>query len=422
MTTELALLNKSAVALAADSAVTITSPTNTKIYNTVNKLFNLNKNHPIGIMVYGDSLLLGVPWETIIKEYRKELGEEEFDSIEMQGKNFIEFVDKTHSYFSVDEKKVYNTNKQKQIFNYIKILIENDLKDNNVTTDIDKKAVIRKIIKKYEEDFKNKAFIREYKDQDIVEYIANNTQDIENLVKDIFGTLPYENDDVKDLKLIATYVLYKDYFFDYAGIVIAGFGKNELLPSIISYAIDGYIDEKVRYKVIDNEKLVSTTPALINRYGINDMIDTFMMGVSPLMEEITKNYFEDSDIEYSTELEKIDEYKQLTQEKKRIIMQSIKDSNNKILNKIQNKIIEKNLYPLYITISTLPKEDLAIMAESLVYLTFLKKRYSQEPETVGGAVDVAVISKGDGFIWIKRKHYFDKDLNPHFFKKYNVNK
>ena len=39
-------------------------------------------------------------------------------------------------------------------------------------------------------------------------------------------------------------------------------------------------------------------------------------------------------------------------------------------------------------------------------------------ETVGGPIDVAVISKGDGFVWVKRKHYFPADLNNHFFRNY----
>ena len=41
-----------------------------------------------------------------------------------------------------------------------------------------------------------------------------------------------------------------------------------------------------------------------------------------------------------------------------------------------------------------------------------------DAETVGGPIDVAVISKGDGFVWIKRKHYFKPELNPHFIKNY----
>lgn len=51
------------------------------------------------------------------------------------------------------------------------------------------------------------------------------------------------------------------------------------------------------------------------------------------------------------------------------------------------------------------------MAEALVNLTSLKRRVSMEEETVGGPIDVAVISKGDGLIWIKRKHYFDGTMN-----------
>ncbi|MFI5090616.1 MAG: hypothetical protein ACHP7P_11200 [Terriglobales bacterium] len=69
-------------------------------------------------------------------------------------------------------------------------------------------------------------------------------------------------------------------------------------------------------------------------------------------------------------------------------------------------------------VGDLPKDDLAAMAESLVNLTSFKRRITAEMETVGGPIDVAVISKGDGFVWIKRKHYFQKDLNPGFFANY----
>lgn len=58
------------------------------------------------------------------------------------------------------------------------------------------------------------------------------------------------------------------------------------------------------------------------------------------------------------------------------------------------------------------------MAEALVNLTSFKRHVSKESETVGGPTDVAIISKTDGFIWIKRKHYFDGNLNRHFLKNY----
>ena len=65
----------------------------------------------------------------------------------------------------------------------------------------------------------------------------------------------------------------------------------------------------------------------------------------------------------------------------------------------------------------LSKEDLADMAESLVRMTCLKRHITTDEESVGGPVDVAVITKGDGFVWIKRKHYFSSELNYHYFKR-----
>ncbi len=68
--------------------------------------------------------------------------------------------------------------------------------------------------------------------------------------------------------------------------------------------------------------------------------------------------------------------------------------------------------PVIDIVSALPKDELASMPESLVNLTKFRRKVSRERETVGGPIDVAVITKGDGFVWIRRKHYFDPNLNP----------
>jgi hypothetical protein len=76
------------------------------------------------------------------------------------------------------------------------------------------------------------------------------------------------------------------------------------------------------------------------------------------------------------------------------------------------------VHPVLDVVSALPVEDLAVMAETLVNLTSFRQKVSMSVETVGGPVDVAVISKGDGFIWIKRKNYFALDQNPRVLAKY----
>jgi len=39
-------------------------------------------------------------------------------------------------------------------------------------------------------------------------------------------------------------------------------------------------------------------------------------------------------------------------------------------------------------------------------------RFSNGSNTVGGALDVATVTKHEGFKWIRRKHYYPRELNP----------
>jgi len=49
------------------------------------------------------------------------------------------------------------------------------------------------------------------------------------------------------------------------------------------------------------------------------------------------------------------------------------------------------------------RDELAETARDLVTLNIFKKRIMAQKETVGGAVDVAVISREGGFHWTSRK-------------------
>lgn len=111
MTTEIAILNKSAIALAADSAVTITSRNgHSKIYNTVNKLFALSKYHPVGIMIFDNAELMGLPWETIIKIYRSKLGKKRFATLKQYADHFLDFFNDNSALFPKGLQEKYYEN------------------------------------------------------------------------------------------------------------------------------------------------------------------------------------------------------------------------------------------------------------------------------------------------------------------------
>ncbi len=102
MTAVLGILNKQAVAIAADSAVTVGGPENHKIFNRANKVFTLSKRHPVGIMLYNSASFMAIPWETIIKIYRDKLGETSFPTLKEYQNNFLEFL-ASKNYFANEE-------------------------------------------------------------------------------------------------------------------------------------------------------------------------------------------------------------------------------------------------------------------------------------------------------------------------------
>jgi hypothetical protein len=65
-----------------------------------------------------------------------------------------------------------------------------------------------------------------------------------------------------------------------------------------------------------------------------------------------------------------------------------------------------------LVLPAMPLQDAIDLADFLVDLTIKFSRFSPGPPTVGGPIEIAAISKHEGFRWIKRKYYFDRRYNP----------
>jgi hypothetical protein len=96
MTSEIALLNKHAIALAADSATTVTywekGVRRQRYFKGANKIFNISNVHPVGLMTYDSANLQGVPWEVLVKAYRRHLGSKSHDHLSGYVSDFFEYV------------------------------------------------------------------------------------------------------------------------------------------------------------------------------------------------------------------------------------------------------------------------------------------------------------------------------------------
>lgn len=150
------------------------------------------------------------------------------------------------------------------------------------------------------------------------------------------------------------------------------------------------------------------------------MVDRFMLGIDPDYNRYLERNV--TQIMKSSAEELINKYAVGDEDQKKKILKEI---NPVITEKLKEHFATARDYrqenfskPIINMAELLPKEELAHLAESLVNLTSFKRRMSLDTESVGGPIDVAVISKGDGFVWVKRKHYFDINLNRSFMDNY----
>jgi hypothetical protein len=429
MTAEVAILNREAVAIAADSAATVSDQTGQKIFSSANKIFSLSKHHPVGIMIYGNAIFMGVPWETIIKMFRKKLGDKKYDSLFEYGKEFIDFLKNGEQLFPKEEQEKYVRGCAYGFFieirNAIIEQIEGEIEKEGSIEQSTIKEIASELVSNANKQWTTGLCIVE-DTKVVIDELQNEYGDIfKKAISEVFEKIPLSTKSKNELNTIAAklFICFPEGIMNsgLSGVVVSGFGEKEIFPSIASYSIEGIANNILKYREDRQNSIDYDNSAMIQPFAQMEMVRTFIDGISPLFQDLYHDLINETIESYpeiivnalagdSDEKEKDKAIKAI----KKITKNNFKDG----IDRISQIQFQHFVEPILKVVTFLPKNELAEMAESLVNLTCLRKKISMDDETVGGPIDVAVISKGDGLIWIRRKHYFDSELNRHFFMNY----
>src|SRR5690606_5018694 len=236
MTAVVGILNKQGVALAADSAVTIGGPNGRKILNKANKVFALSKIHPVGIMIYNSASFMATPWETIIKIYRKQLGNKSHTTLRDYKLDFLNFL-RTKRFFTTSETQlaflegfaleIVNSVLNEAIKNNIG-LTENPNADNQ-------KLLLQLFEKQLDALIETWGSITDYCDEfsDYTFKIFDRYSKVvfENIVQSRFTQNNITITDNLLLKIkqaIFTVLRSKEQYTNYTGLIFSGFGEEEI--------------------------------------------------------------------------------------------------------------------------------------------------------------------------------------------------
>jgi hypothetical protein len=199
-------------------------------------------------------------------------------------------------------------------------------------------------------------------------------------------------------------------------LVIAGYGEKELFPTLVAYEIDGMLFGKLKYKKTEKVDIDRDGDrARVLPFAQKEMVERFLYGLDTGIQSNVIKFCRDTISEIGKELiaasgvseRKMKELSEKTKAAEQAFLTGLRENGLEGIRRQSQRGIED-------MVEFMPKPELATMAEALVNLTSIKRRVSRGMETVGGPIDVAVISKSEGFVWVKRKHYFPSEINPRF--------
>src|SRR6266436_5779651 len=368
MTAEVAILNRVAVALAADSAVTVQGRGGQKVYNTVNKLFGLSKYHPVGVMIFGSADLIGMPWEVIIKTFRKRLATRSHARLEEYADELQKYLTGNPALFPPEAQGAAIRSFFLAFFSQLATQARNRARNKKEPPEKALGVATRLFPIKLAEF----PFLEGYSEEQLESVVAS----YEPLLRETWE------------------------------LVLADIPISDDIP---------------RIGTRDVYRVTATETGCVYPFAQRDLVTTFMEGIDPNFDSFIQNAVRDL---------LMDKYPALISQALGgvpgfdtvALREKLAEVGAGVLEGFANATTrfrhEKHISPITNAVGFLPKDDLAALAESLVNLTSLKKRVTLDTETVGGPIDVVVISKGDGLVWMKRKHYFRPELNPHFFTNY----
>ena len=315
MTVVVGVLNRRGASIAADSATTIfvdnknsdgrTDYQKTKIVNSGNKMLRLSDVMPIGVMIVNTAYILNIPWDVIIRWYRKKKGYELFPTVEAIAKDFLDFVPQ------------------------------------------------------------------------------------------------------QDFFMMNSLVMKWDYETE---LVFTGYGKEQKYPQLVHITIKGVRNGKLK---ID--------PQDINVYTITDEhpSDILYFGQTDITATLTEDLIEDEDNK-----ELCEGMIRIFLEKRRELAErgliddldlSIPDCYGAIKSAFNER--HRNMrQKWYDTVKDYSLQEMASLAETLIKATELHRNIMFKEETVGGLIDLAVISREDGFQWLNRKSWYEPSKGGQYGK------
>ena len=388
MTCEVAVMNRRGIALAADSAVTLGD--SKKIYHTAEKLFLISPSLPVGIMTFGCADMMDVPWETIVKMYARKLGAGAFNTLEEYAASFLSFIEESSALFPAEKQAECVKRSVGAIWSGYRSQLEENMDESRSMTSAGKREALIEIIRKDQAQFKKYRRLNGVAASYGAHVAEVHANELDELEATIFEGIKLTRQLRRDLRNTVEFMFGKEWVHpaERSGVVVAGMGEEEPFPAVVQYCVGTVAAGRLRQLQETSCRVGVEVEASVIPFAQRETIDTIIAGIHP--ELMSKNF---------NEVDRL---------VGRVLGRASKAKGKKLVEQFKEDfeqyVAERYDGPFMAAVSGLPRQDLAKMAEALVSLTaFVMRMTADQEETVAEPIDVAILSKGDGFKWVKHK-------------------
>ena len=412
MTAEIAILNRTAVALAADSIVTLAGPRSSKTYDSAEKIFQLSRFQPIGLMIYNNALFMNAPLEVLVRRYREKVPTTGFQELVQVWPAFETFL-LEFKRDRDDEIEHFQGMIGAELAAFadaiVTYMLEGIGKRKKKGGETAAEMLGRRVQERTAEAEARPLVPAFLDDIDFDQFAAEYGEEVQKAAQERF--MPLEIDVTTELRESLSRMMLAIIRSDirsaaYTGLVFAGFGSEELFPTLFALELDGVYFGRLRTMnshIVDIDRRGDT--AAVVPFAQKDMPERFILGIDRQFEGALEK-IADSIVSDVVEQCK-DAFDADQADLVRIAAaRQFKDG--------LDRLKRNSEQTLKTVVNHMSKKELGEVAFSLVELTSRKRRYSTDMETVGGPIDVAILTRNEGFVWVRRKHYFDADLNPQY--------
>ena len=438
MTAVVGILNKRGIAIAADSAVTMTRDGNEKIENSANKMLRMSDVCPISVMTVGSAAFLSTPWDIIVRRFRQKHGNIQFPTVQACIDEFFAYMLTEKMFFPEEIQRNYLRNMLHSFWDDVVCKVP-DININKKGVITNKKQILNAFHRRIESGIKyfhEHTQLPMYKDYTINQFKAYLDSMVDNLFArktavldsplfdedDTFSN-EYPKDILAEIKelFIEGFLSYMTYGYEDGNthLIFSGYGCDEDFPVMIRVMVSHGFDNRVCYHINpeDIHTISDANPVAICPYAQTDIMDALLTGVEPYFFRKACNssdmMFQEIKSQLSIDCMTVEESEEID-----ALLNKVKSSDlTRQFKQYGKRIQEEERHQWLKALTNYSVQDMAHLAENLIAMTSFERHMTFSEEGVGGPIDLAVITKNNGFTWLNRKSwYHHKDVGGRYGK------